>query len=102
MMSRHAGGAVGLGDNDSFMAGRGDVAITTEAVYEDGVLKPSERLPLREHERVHVTIEISVGLQRLATEKSPILAAHGIIGWAGDAASLEQLALSHQFGPEED
>lgn len=30
---------------------------TTEAIFEDGVLKPTETLRLREHERVRVTIE---------------------------------------------
>jgi predicted DNA-binding antitoxin AbrB/MazE fold protein len=33
------------------------MAITVEAVYENGVLKPSEALPLKEHEKVRVTIE---------------------------------------------
>jgi predicted DNA-binding antitoxin AbrB/MazE fold protein len=31
--------------------------ITVEAVYEDGVLKPAEPLPLKEHEKVRVTVE---------------------------------------------
>jgi predicted DNA-binding antitoxin AbrB/MazE fold protein len=33
------------------------MAITVEAVYEDGVLKPVQPLPLQEHERVSVTVE---------------------------------------------
>jgi predicted DNA-binding antitoxin AbrB/MazE fold protein len=33
------------------------MAITVEAVYENGVLKPVEPLPLREHERVSITVE---------------------------------------------
>ncbi|HZU37012.1 MAG TPA: antitoxin family protein [Gemmataceae bacterium] len=33
------------------------MAITVEAVYENGVLKPSEPLPLREHEKVRVSVE---------------------------------------------
>jgi predicted DNA-binding antitoxin AbrB/MazE fold protein len=33
------------------------MAITVEAVYENGVLKPIQPLPLKEHERVSVTIE---------------------------------------------
>jgi predicted DNA-binding antitoxin AbrB/MazE fold protein len=32
-------------------------ALTIEAVYEDGVLKPSQPLPLKEHETVRVTVE---------------------------------------------
>ncbi len=33
------------------------MAITIDATYEDGVLKPDRALPLREHEAVRVTIE---------------------------------------------
>jgi predicted DNA-binding antitoxin AbrB/MazE fold protein len=33
------------------------MAITVEAVYEDGVLKPAQPLPLQEHEKVKVTVE---------------------------------------------
>ena len=32
------------------------MAITVDAVYEDGVLKPAEPLPLKEHEAVRVTV----------------------------------------------
>jgi predicted DNA-binding antitoxin AbrB/MazE fold protein len=32
------------------------MAITVEAVYEDGVLKPSEPLPLHEQEKVQITV----------------------------------------------
>ena len=31
--------------------------LTVEAVYENGVLKPAEPLPLKEHEKVRVTVE---------------------------------------------
>ena len=33
------------------------MAITVEAVYEDGVLKPAQPLPLKEHEKVSVTVQ---------------------------------------------
>jgi predicted DNA-binding antitoxin AbrB/MazE fold protein len=33
------------------------MGITVEAVYEDGVLKPAQPLPLKEHEKVSVTVE---------------------------------------------
>jgi predicted DNA-binding antitoxin AbrB/MazE fold protein len=35
----------------------GAMAIHLEAVYEQGVLRPLERLALAEHQRVHVTVE---------------------------------------------
>jgi len=33
------------------------MTLTVEAVYENGVLKPAQPLPLQEHERVRVTVE---------------------------------------------
>jgi predicted DNA-binding antitoxin AbrB/MazE fold protein len=33
------------------------MAITVEAIYEQGVLKPVQALPLREHQHVHITVE---------------------------------------------
>jgi len=33
------------------------MAFTVEAVYENGVLKPAEPLPLKEHERVSTTVQ---------------------------------------------
>ena len=64
------------------------MAITIEAVYENGVLKPVEPLPLKEHERVKVTIE---------TPPLDILQAHGILGWKGTSEELEAFALDPEF-----
>lgn len=66
--------------------------LTFEAVYENGVLKPAQPLPLREHEKVRITVEQS---------GSPLLAAYGIMGWTGDAETLERIALDAEFLPEE-
>lgn len=33
------------------------MAIVVEATYEDGVLKPAQPLPLKEHEKVKVTVD---------------------------------------------
>jgi predicted DNA-binding antitoxin AbrB/MazE fold protein len=33
------------------------MSITVEAVYENGVLKPAQPLPLEEHQKVSVTVE---------------------------------------------
>ncbi len=33
------------------------MALTIEAVYENGVLKPMQPLPLKEHEKVTLTVE---------------------------------------------
>lgn len=33
------------------------MSITVEAIYENGVLRPAQPLPLAEHERVQVTVD---------------------------------------------
>jgi predicted DNA-binding antitoxin AbrB/MazE fold protein len=68
------------------------MALTIEAVYENGVLKPAQPLPLQEHEKVRITLEQG---------DSPLLRAYGIIGWTGDAETLERIALDIEFLPEE-
>ena len=62
--------------------------LTVEAIYENGVLKPAQPLPLREHEKVQVTV------QPIA---SPLLQAYGIMGWTGDHETLERIALDPEF-----
>jgi len=66
--------------------------LTVEATYENGVLKLAEPLPLKEHEKVQVTVQ---------TFASPLLEAYGIMGWTGSAAELERLALDPEFDPQE-
>jgi len=69
------------------------MAITVGAVYENGVLKLDERLPLAEHQKVQVTIQPATNwVQETA----------GIIGWKGDPEELRRLALSPEFDLEED
>src|SRR4051812_39298607 len=53
--------------------------LTVAAVYENGVLKPVQPLPLKEHAKVRVTIP---------TEAGPLVQAQGIMGWTGDAETL--------------
>jgi predicted DNA-binding antitoxin AbrB/MazE fold protein len=55
---------------------------TVEAVYEKGVLKPAQPLPLSEQEQVHVTVRRAVS----ATDRT-----YGIIGWRGDAVTFDHL-----------
>jgi predicted DNA-binding antitoxin AbrB/MazE fold protein len=68
------------------------MAITVEAVYEGGVLRLAQPLPLREHEKVRVTIQQG---------DTPLLRAYGIMGWTGDHETLERIALDPEFLPEE-
>ena len=69
------------------------MAISVEAVYEDGVLKPAEPLPFREHQRIRITLE---------PEPAPLVQAYGIMGWSDGAAVLERFALDWRFDPEDD
>jgi len=68
------------------------MAITVEAVYENGVLKPSEPLPWKEGERVSVAV---------SSLESPILKAYGIMGFKGTAEEADYLALHPDLLPEE-
>ena len=58
------------------------MALEVEAVYENGVLKPAGPLPLKENERVTVSINKSA---------SRIRQSAGLIQWTGDRKDLEQL-----------
>ena len=58
------------------------MSITFEAVYEDGVLKPNRPLPLKEQEKVTITLEADVSLARQTT---------GMIGLAGDVEDLRTI-----------
>ena len=68
------------------------MAVTVEAVYENGVLKPSEPLPWKDGERVRVAV---------SSLDSPLLKAYGIMGFQGTAEEAEYLALHPDLLPEE-
>ncbi len=59
------------------------MAITVEAVYEDGVLKPAQPLPLPEHERVRVTVHTAISRARRTA---------GLMGWEGGAEWADRFA----------
>jgi predicted DNA-binding antitoxin AbrB/MazE fold protein len=63
-----------------------------DAVYENGVLKPSQPLPLKEHERVRITVQ---------TGTSWVQETAGIIKWTGDHEALRRLAEDVEFDPQE-
>ena len=58
------------------------MAITVDAIYENGVLKPSEPLPWKDGDKVRIAV---------SSVDSPILKAYGIMGWKGTAAELDRL-----------
>jgi predicted DNA-binding antitoxin AbrB/MazE fold protein len=65
------------------------MALTVEAIYENGVLKPKEPLPFREHERVTLTIQPATSLARQTA---------GMVPWTRDAETLERIARDPEFG----
>jgi predicted DNA-binding antitoxin AbrB/MazE fold protein len=68
------------------------MAVTVEAVYENGVLRPSEPLPWKNGARVRVAV---------SSLDSPILKAYGIMGFQGTAEEAEYLAMHPDLLPEE-
>ena len=67
--------------------------LTVEAVYENGVLKPAQPLPLQEHERVQVTVQRAVSRVRQTA---------GLIGWTGSQEDADFVALSPELDLQED
>jgi predicted DNA-binding antitoxin AbrB/MazE fold protein len=65
------------------------MSITIDATYEDGVLKPAQPLPLKEHEQVKVTIEPKISIARQTA---------GMIPWTGDRETLDRLINDPEFG----
>jgi predicted DNA-binding antitoxin AbrB/MazE fold protein len=67
------------------------MALTIEATYENGVLKPVQPLSaLQEGARVWLTLHI-------AAESDRVQAAYGLLGWTGDAESVRRVALDPEF-----
>jgi predicted DNA-binding antitoxin AbrB/MazE fold protein len=68
------------------------MSITVEAVYEGGVLKPSEPLPFKEHEKVQIILKAAVSRVRQTA---------GLIGWTGSQEDADFVALSPELDPQE-
>jgi predicted DNA-binding antitoxin AbrB/MazE fold protein len=67
------------------------MALTIEATYENGVLKPVQPLPaIQEGERVWLTLHV-------AAESDRVRAAYGLLGWTGDAETVRRVALDPEF-----
>jgi predicted DNA-binding antitoxin AbrB/MazE fold protein len=59
------------------------MSLEIEGIYEGGVLKPDEPLPLKDHERVVITVR---------PKASRIRQSAGLIRWAGDPEVLRRIA----------
>jgi predicted DNA-binding antitoxin AbrB/MazE fold protein len=68
------------------------MAITVEAVYENGLLRPAAPLPWKNGERVRIAV---------SSLDSPILKAYGLMDFKGTADEAEALALDAEYLPEE-
>ena len=71
------------------------MTLTVEAIWENGVLKPVQPLPLQEHEKVRITIEPRSNWVRETA---------GILKWKGSHEELRRFAedseLDHPPPPE--
>jgi predicted DNA-binding antitoxin AbrB/MazE fold protein len=70
------------------------MAITVEAVYENGTLKLEKVLPLAPHTKVRVTVHT-------AAEEDRVQKAYGLLGWTGDSETVQRVALDPEFGAQE-
>lgn len=69
--------------------------LTIEAVYENGVLKPSQPLPLKEQERVRLSIQTAADVQ---SALDAVGRSYGAIRWTGDEDTLRRIAEEDEFG----
>jgi predicted DNA-binding antitoxin AbrB/MazE fold protein len=69
------------------------MSLTIDAIYENGVLKPARPLPLREQERVRITVKPA---------ESRVRRSAGLIGWTGSQEDADFVALSPELDPQED
>src|SRR5262249_32141214 len=72
----------------SSLFGVAAMSLTVEAVYENGVLKPVQPLPLQEHERIRVTIE---------PRPNWVQETAGILKWAGSPEDLQRVAADSEL-----
>lgn len=68
------------------------MTFTVEATYENGVLKLASPLPLKEQEKVQVTVRSGANW----VEETA-----GIMGWTGSHEELRRFALDPELDPEE-
>ncbi len=69
------------------------MAITIDAIYENGTLKLDGPLPFAEQARVRVTVH--------AADAGWVDRTAGIIQWNGDMETLRRLAEDPEFDPQE-
>ncbi len=68
------------------------MTLTVEAIYQNGVLKPLQPLPLKDQERVEITVR---------SGSNWVSETAGMIKWTGDHETLRRLAEDVEFDPQE-
>jgi predicted DNA-binding antitoxin AbrB/MazE fold protein len=71
------------------------MTFTTWATYKNGALKLSQALPLKEQERVQVTVHVPVAAQQAL---AAVQQGYGLLRWTGDADTLRRVAEDDEFG----
>jgi predicted DNA-binding antitoxin AbrB/MazE fold protein len=64
------------------------MTMTVEAIYENGMLKLAQPLPLKEHEKVRVTVQQGSSLAEQTA---------GMMGWTGSAELAEYFAMDPEL-----
>lgn len=73
-----------------------------EATFENGVLRPDRPLPLIEHQRIKVSVELTGSDANMVDpDLEFIQETSGMVGWTGDAETVERIALDPEFGIRE-
>jgi predicted DNA-binding antitoxin AbrB/MazE fold protein len=67
------------------------MSLTVEAIYENGVLKPAQPLPLQEHEKVRIHIEIMSEAVRRVRQSAGLIPCtdQAMIEWAARDPELD-------------
>jgi predicted DNA-binding antitoxin AbrB/MazE fold protein len=87
-----------VGGSEPSFLGEPIMPILVEAIYEGGVLRPVEPLPLKEHEKVRITIHPDSEDQPApdATRRG-----YGLIRWTGSLEDLDYLIEDAENDPLE-
>ena len=70
------------------------MTLTVDAIYEHGLLKPIQPLPLKNHERVRLSIETPTDVQQAL---AAVQRSYGLLAWTGDIETLRRIAEDDEF-----
>jgi len=77
-------------------------SLVFEAIFENGVLRPDRPLPLAENQRIKVSVDLPAPDEPpVDSDLEFINETSCMLGWTGDAATLERIAMDPEFGIRE-